>query len=106
MTIEIKGLGSVVAQARKAINDVREQSAGLRDDTAALAVTLREVRKAVNQAHDDLKFEAETLKNSPSEAASALMADWMDTQEKAEPMVISPPAKPLGGYETANTVNK
>lgn len=61
--IEIKGLGAAVAAAKKGISDVRTEVAGLGTDTAALTATVKDVRKQVNDAHDDLKFEASTLGN-------------------------------------------
>ena len=71
MPIEIKGLSAVVQRARKSISDVRAKAAGLDADTAALSQTIDEVRKHVNAVHDDLKFEAESLGNSPPDGEEA-----------------------------------
>ncbi len=101
MMIEIRGLSDTVLQARNAIKDVREQASGLRDDTKALAATLRDVRASVNKAHEDLKFEAQTLGNSPAES-STLSKPAAPSAGPADP--LSRPA-PLGGYQTVNSVN-
>ena len=61
--IEIKGLGNIVADARKAIAGVRSETTGLNTDAVALVAAVKDVRAQIRQAHDDLKFEAETLGN-------------------------------------------
>lgn len=61
--IEIKGLGNIVADARKAIAGVRSETAGLNTDATALVLAVQDVRAQIKQAHADLKFEAETLGN-------------------------------------------
>lgn len=61
--IEIKGLGNIVADARKAIAGVRSETAGLNTDAGNLVTAVKDVRAQIQQAHADLKFEAETLGN-------------------------------------------
>ena len=61
--IEIKGLGGIVAEARKGIAGVRSETAGLNLDAANLVTAVKDVRAQIHQAHADLKFEAETLGN-------------------------------------------
>jgi hypothetical protein len=61
--IEIKGLGAVVASAKKGIADVRAETSGLSVAAAALISAVQDVRAQIKQAHEDLKFEAETLGN-------------------------------------------
>jgi hypothetical protein len=61
--IEIKGLGAIVADAKKGIAGVRAETAGLSTDAAALVAAVQDVRVQIKQAHDDIKFEAETLGN-------------------------------------------
>lgn len=61
--IEIKGLGAIVADAKKGIAGVRAETAGLSIDAAALVSAVQDVRGQIKQAHADLKFEAETLGN-------------------------------------------
>lgn len=65
--IEIKGLGAIVADAKKGIAGVRSETAGLSVDAAALVSAVKDVRVQIKQAHDDIKFEAETLGNGGSE---------------------------------------
>lgn len=65
MALEIKGLGNVVADAKKQIATLRSESAGLNKDIKEFVQSVQEVRKQVNAAHDDLKFEAATLGNMP-----------------------------------------
>lgn len=72
MALEIKGLGNVVAAARKEIATLRSESAGLGEDVRAMTQSVRDVRKQVNAAHDDLKFEASTLGNAPPDDASSM----------------------------------
>lgn len=61
--IEIKGLGAAVAAAKKGISDVRSETAGLSADAAALIASVKDARKQINDAHEDLKFEAQSLGN-------------------------------------------
>jgi chromosome segregation ATPase len=63
--LEIKGLGNVVADAKKQIATLRAESAGLNQDIRDMVQSVQEVRKQVQNAHDDLKFEAQTLGNAP-----------------------------------------
>lgn len=61
--IEIKGLGAAVQSARAGIATVRTETAGLTVDSAGLVAAIKDVRTQIKQAHDDLKFEAESLGN-------------------------------------------
>lgn len=65
MPLEIKGLGNVVADAKRQIAVLRSESAALNMDIRDMVQSVQEVRKQVNAAHDDLKFEAQTLGNAP-----------------------------------------
>ena len=69
--IEIKGLGDAVRSAKAGIAEVRRATADVHDSSRALIATLGDLKKQIDAAHDDVKFEASTLGNSaPSEPAS------------------------------------
>lgn len=80
MALEIKGLGNIVQQARKDIATLRSESVGLSGDVRAMIQSVQDVRKQVNAAHDDLKFEASTLGNMPPEATEESPADSPGSQ--------------------------
>lgn len=61
--IEIKGLSATVAAAKRGIADVRAATSGLSAEAGHLVSAVNDVRAQIKQAHDDLKFEAETLGN-------------------------------------------
>lgn len=61
--IEIKGLGAAVQAAKASIANVRTETSGLSTDATALVAAIQDVRSQIKQAHDDIKFEAETLGN-------------------------------------------
>ena len=68
--IEIKGLGDAVRSAKAGIAEVRRATADVHDSSRALIATLGDLKKQIDAAHDDVKFEASTLGNSaPSEPA-------------------------------------
>lgn len=62
--LEIKGLGAAVTEARKGIADARAASAGVGESARRLVSVLGDVKEQLDNAHDDLKFEAQTLGNS------------------------------------------
>ena len=64
--IEIKGLGASVAAAKAGISTLRSETANLSIDAQQLTQAIQDVRGQIKQAHDDLKFEAETLGNGSS----------------------------------------
>ena len=64
--IEIKGLGAAVATAKAGISTLRSETANLSVDAQQLVTAIQDVRTQIKQAHDDLKFEAETLGNGSS----------------------------------------
>lgn len=64
--LEIKGLGQHVASAKKGIADVRSAAADLGISTGLLTQELKDVHAQVEAARTDLRFEAETLGNSPT----------------------------------------
>lgn len=68
--IEIKGLGNMVADARKSIAEVKSEGAGLTTDATAFVTAVKDVRAQIQQAHSDLKFEAETLGNGGETATT------------------------------------
>ena len=68
--IEIKGLGAAVLAAKQGIAGLRSETAGLSTDAAALMMAVQGVRKQIAQAHEDLKFEAETLGNGAGSSNS------------------------------------
>ena len=78
--IEIKGLGLAVASAKKGIADLRVETAGLSTDASALVSAIQDVRTQIKQAHEDLKFEAETLGNGAP----------TDEPEKPSPPPVTP----------------
>jgi len=67
MSLQIKGLGDSLQAARKAISDVRGETAGLHEDTQAFIMDVRDVRTQIKKHHDDLKFEVATLGNGAPE---------------------------------------
>lgn len=64
--IEIKGLGDAVAGAKKGISDLKAAAGGLNAETGMLVAEINDLTDQVKQHRADLKFEAETLGNSPS----------------------------------------
>jgi hypothetical protein len=74
--IEIKGLGSAVAEAKKGIAGVRAATMGLSAESARLIAAVNDVRAQIAQAHDDLQFEATMLGNSePSSTTQSQPAE-------------------------------
>lgn len=63
--IEIKGLGNIVAEAKKGIGELRGAAAGLNTETTGLKAEIDDLTAQVKQHRADLRFEAETLGNSP-----------------------------------------
>lgn len=80
--IEIKGLGAAVASAKKGIAGVREATGGLSSEAAALVSAVNEVRAQIKQAHDDLKFEAETLGNGGEKISDPQTEDINSSQNQ------------------------
>ncbi|MCK1585470.1 hypothetical protein IVB03_39440 [Bradyrhizobium sp. 168] len=62
--IEIKGLGTAVASAKKGIADVRTAAAELNTEAGQLVAEIGDLTSQVKQHRADLRFEAETLGNS------------------------------------------
>lgn len=67
LTVEIRGLGDAVRAARAGISDARRATAEVHESSRALVTTLGEVKKQIDAAHEDIKFEAQQLGNSPPE---------------------------------------
>lgn len=63
--IEIKGLSDAVAGAKKGISDLKAAAGGLNASTGMLVAEINDLKDQVDQHRADLKFEAETLGNSP-----------------------------------------
>ena len=84
--LEIKGLGNLVQDAKKQIATLRAEGAGLGSDIRDMVNSVTEVRKQVQAAHDDLKFEAGTLGNAPPES------DGLDMTESPKSL---PPSQPF-----------
>lgn len=81
--IEIKGLASSIADAKRGIAEVRGASANLNVSSAALVAELNDVTAQLESARSDLKFEAATLGNSPPEERLS--------EEPAKPSTLPPP---------------
>ena len=79
--IEIKGLGAAVANAKKGIADLRTETAGLSTDASALVSAIQDVRTQIKQAHEDLKFEAETLGNGGETQSEKPVVKPIDTTD-------------------------
>jgi predicted nucleic acid-binding Zn-ribbon protein len=62
--IEIKGLAGAVQEAKDAIKAARGATADLSTTARALALEAADVKEQLQEARDDLKFEASTLGNS------------------------------------------
>lgn len=84
--IEIKGLGTAVAGAKKGISDLRQAAAGLNTETTALNLEIVDLTEQVKQHRKDLRFEAETLGNGAP----------TDEPEKPLPPVASPEGQQTG----------
>lgn len=69
--IEIKGLGNIVAEAKKGIGDLRAAAGDLNAETAGLTAELNDLTDQVKQHRADLRFEAETLGNSGGNSHNA-----------------------------------
>jgi uncharacterized coiled-coil DUF342 family protein len=96
MALEIKGLGNVVADAKKQIATLRSESAGLNKDIKEFVQSVQEVRKQVNAAHDDLKFEAATLGNMPPSEEEGMKESQNSFQPTQKDAVGSPPFRDGG----------
>ena len=68
--IEIKGLGNIVAEAKKGIGELRTSAGALNTETTGLKAEIDDLTAQVKQHRADLRFEAETLGNSPPEETS------------------------------------
>lgn len=64
MPLEIKGLGGLVSEVRKGIADVRVVAAEVNEAGRGLAGDLRDLKKQITGAREDIKFEAQTMGNS------------------------------------------
>ena len=62
--MDIKGLGSAVGDARKAINRVRAATVDVSQAAAAFVADAENVTAQIKRHHDDLLFEVSTLGNS------------------------------------------
>lgn len=71
MDLKIKGLQETVTRAREGISAVRTAASGLHESTNAFVATATEVQRQIDAAHDDLKFEATQLGNSPPASEDA-----------------------------------
>jgi hypothetical protein len=83
--IEIKGLGNIVAEAKKGIGELRGAAAGLNTETSGLKAEIDDLTAQVKQHRADLRFEAETLGNSSVEPVQ---------EPKTPPPPLPPPPPP------------
>jgi hypothetical protein len=90
--IEIKGLGNVVAEAKKGIGELRNAAGALNTETAGLKAEIDDLTDQVKQHRADLRFEAETLGNSPPAEESAkpvlppdVPQSWQTALQQPEP---------------------
>lgn len=82
--IEIKGLASSVANARKGISEVRAAATSLNVESAALVNEMNDIKDQVAQHRKDLRFEAETLGNgAPDEEQSEKQSSHSDSSGTA-----------------------
>jgi len=85
--IEVKGLAGAVAQAKDAIRSARGATVDLSTTARALALEAADVTQQLQEARDDLKFEASTLGNSSgseplSEKVNGIDANHPDTEQQ------------------------
>lgn len=78
--VEAKGLAAGVKRARETIAATRLALQQLDADTRALEKTLTSVNKQINDLHDGLKAEAESLGN-PTPAATGPMLTAAEAQQ-------------------------
>jgi hypothetical protein len=83
--IEIKGLGNIVADAKRGIGDLRSAAGELNTETAGLKAEIDDLTDQVKQHRADLRFEAETMGNSPPP----------ETGSSEKPPVSPPPLQPV-----------
>jgi septal ring factor EnvC (AmiA/AmiB activator) len=62
--IEIKGLKDAVSGAKKGIASIRSAAAELNTESSQLQAEIKDLTTQIKQHRDDLRFEAETIKNS------------------------------------------
>jgi hypothetical protein len=84
--IEIKGLGNIVAEAKKGIGELRGAAGDLNVETAGLKAEINDLTDQVKQHRKDLRFEAETLGNGGG-----------DLDEKKPEPPVKAPEKPAEG---------
>ena len=82
--IEIKGLGNIVAEAKKGIGELRASAGELNTQTSGLKAEIDDLTAQVKQHRADLRFEAETLGNSSPEP--------VEEEPKTPLPPLSPPA--------------
>lgn len=62
--LEIKGLGADIASVKKGIGDLRSLATEVNTESDGLKAELSDLKDQIKEHRADLKFEAETLKNS------------------------------------------
>lgn len=94
MPLEIKGLGAAVASARKGIAEVRAASADVNESARGLTGDLVDLKKQIDTARDDLKFEAQTLGNSQAADEKLSPPSQNGAGNGGEPVLITRVAFP------------
>lgn len=89
--IEIKGLGQIAASVRDEVRGIRALGAVVQENASGLRAELGDINDQITQVRSDIKFEAETLGNSPpasppsatpeTGASSSERASLHDTKE-------------------------
>ena len=91
--LEIKGLGNAMADVRDGMRGLKSLVADVSESASGFAAELSDVKAQIEQARDDLRFEAQTLGNSPPPAKPA-PAPQQQPAPKVEPTAT---AEPVGG---------
>jgi hypothetical protein len=90
--IEIKGLGNIVAEAKKGIGELRTSAGALNTETTGLKAEIDDLTAQVKQHRADLRFEAETLGNGNGGGSDGQSEKPAGQPPQAEQTVTEPPA--------------
>ena len=77
--VEIKGLAERFAAAKRQISAARDATGKFDETVGAFVSSLNDVTDQVSKMHDDLKFESETLGNSPPAASAPVGSQPAET---------------------------
>lgn len=86
----VAGLGNVLADAKRGINEVRQVTTALSSETADLVRDVNIMRDHVRQVHEDLHFEASTLGNGGPSLSEEPSEQSEKQVEEDKPQVLDP----------------